>query len=46
MTEYSAILQYLQIPSVLESHEFSLNYLDFFIHETPETVLQRATGQK
>ena len=39
MTEYSAILQYLQIPCVLESHEFSLNYLNFSIHEMPETVL-------
>ena len=38
MTEYSAMLQYLQIPYVLEFHEFSLNYLDFSIHERPETV--------
>ena len=38
MTEYSAILQYIQIPCVLEFHEFSLNYLDFSIHERPETV--------
>ena len=39
MTEYSAILQYLQIPCVLAFHQFSLNYLDFSIHERPETVL-------
>ena len=39
MTEYSAILQYPQIPCVLAFQEFSLNYLDFSIHERPETVL-------
>ena len=39
MTEYSAILQYIQIPCVLAFHEFSLNYLDSSIHERPEIVL-------
>ena len=44
--EYSAILQYLQIPCLLAFHEFLLNNLDFRIHERSENVLSRTTGEK
>ena len=46
ITEYSAILEYLQIPCDLAFEELLLNNLNFSIHKRIETFLQRTTGQK